>query len=180
MNKNTYNFYKLYNKKSNLTVNNMKVYENNNMIKQENNSSSVETNFFDTFIQTCVLAQWRYQIIARKHRKKNTRKPTKKDIFFSNTKKLFNSISNIIAEHKANYLYDLCDIMIQMPLKPGIKHIKDFGTIKIVNNKALNIKSMKRIKFLSKLYFIIKINNDLEDILIESINKMNENRNKRL
>ena len=59
-----------------------------------------------------------------------------------------------------------------MPLKQGIKHIKDFGTIKIVNNKALNIKSMKRIKFLSKLYFIIKINNDLEDILIESINKM--------
>ena len=34
--------------------------------------------------------------------------------------------------------------MIQMPLKPGIKHIKDFGIIKIVNNKALNIKSMKR------------------------------------
>ena len=158
----------------------MKVYENNNMINQENNSPSVETNFFDTFIQTCVLAQWRYQIIARKHRKKNTRKPTKKDIFLSNTKKLFNSISNIIAEHKANYLYDLCDIMIQMPLKPGIKHNKDFGTIKIVNNKALNIKSMKRIKFLSKLYFIIKINNDLEDILIESINKMKENRNKRL
>ena len=86
MNNNTNIFFKLYNKKSNLTVNNMKVYENNKMIKEENNSPSVETNFFDTFIQTCVLAQWRYQIIARKHRKKNTRKPTKKEIFLSNTK----------------------------------------------------------------------------------------------
>ena len=69
--------------------------------------------------------------------------------------------------------------MAQMPQKSGIKHDKNFGAIRIVNNKTLDIKSMKRIKFLSKLYFIIKINNSLEDILIESINKMKENRNKR-
>ena len=70
--------------------------------------------------------------------------------------------------------------MDQMPQKRGIKHDKDFGKIKIANNKILSIKAMKRIKFLTKLYFIIRINNDLEDILIESINKMKEIRNKKL
>ena len=69
--------------------------------------------------------------------------------------------------------------MDQFPQKPGLKHDKDFGKIKIVNNKTLITKSMKRIKFLSKLYFIIRINSNLEDILIKSINKMKENRNKK-
>ena len=66
-----------------------------------------------------------------------------------------------------------------MPQKPGLKHDKDYGTIKIVNKKILDIKSMKKIKFLWKLYFIIKINNDLKEILIKSINKMRENRTKK-
>ena len=78
-----------------------------------------------------------------------------------------------------NYLYDLFDLMDQFPQKPGLKHDKDFGKIKIVNNKTLITKSMKMIKFLSKLYFIIRINSKLEDILIKSINKMKENRNKK-
>ena len=148
--------------------------------RKEDNSSEVTEDFFKTFIQTLVLSQWKYQIMARKYRKKNTRKPTKNDIFLANTKKLFNSTANIVAEHKAVYLYDLLDIMDQMPQKRGIKHDKDFGKIKIANNKILSIKAMKRIKFLTKLYFIIRINNDLEDILIESINKMKEIRNKKL
>ena len=147
--------------------------------KKEDNSSILTEEFFKTFIQTCILAKWRNQVVARKHRKKNTRKPTKNDIFLLNTKKLFNSTANIFAEHKANYLYDLFDLMEQMPQKPGIKHDKDYGTIKIVHKKILDMKSMKKIKFLCKLYFIIKINNDLEDILIESINKMRENRAKK-
>ena len=67
-----------------------------------------------------------------------------------------------------------------MPQKPGLKHDKDYGTIKIVNKKILDIKSMKKIKFLCKLYFIIKINSDLENILIESINKMKESKKKKL
>ena len=66
-----------------------------------------------------------------------------------------------------------------MPQKPGLKYDKDYGTIKIVNKKILDIKSMKKIKFLCKLYFIIKINNDLKEILIKSINKMRENRTKK-
>ena len=69
--------------------------------------------------------------------------------------------------------------MEQLPQRPGLKHDKNFGTIKIVNRKTLDIKALRKIKFLSKLYFIIKINNDLEDILIESINKMKENRKKK-
>ena len=148
-------------------------------LKKEDNSSKITDDFFKAFIQTYVLAEWRYNIIARKHGKKNTRKPTKHDIFLSNTKKLFNSTSSIFAEQKANYLYDLFDLMDQFPQKPGLKHDKDFGKIKIVNNKTLITKSMKRIKFLSKLYFIIRINSNLEDILIKSINKMKENRNKK-
>ena len=147
--------------------------------KKVDNSSKITNDFFKVFIKTCVLAKWHYQINAKKYQKKNSRKPTKNDIFLSNTKKLFNSTANVFAEHKANYLYDLFDLMAQMPQKSGIKHDKNFGAIRIVNNKTLDIKSMKRIKFLSKLYFIIKINNSLEDILIESINKMKENRNKR-
>ena len=78
--------------------------------RKEDNSSEVTEDFFKTFIQTLVLSQWKYQIMARKYRKKNTRKPTKNDIFLSNTKKLFNSTANIVAEHKAVYLYDLLDI----------------------------------------------------------------------
>ena len=147
--------------------------------QKEDNSSKLTEEFIKTFIQTCVLAKWRYQINARKHRKKNTRKPTKNDIFLKNTKKLFNSTANIFAEHQANYLYDLFDLMEQLPQRPGLKHDKNFGTIKIVNRKTLDIKALRKIKFLSKLYFIIKINNDLEDILIESINKMKENRKKK-
>ena len=116
---------------------------------------------------------------SKKTSKKNTRKPTKNDILLLNTKKLLNSTANIFAEHQANYLYDLFDLIEQMPQKPGLKHDKDYGTIKIVNKKILDIKSMKKIKFLCKLYFIIKINNDLKDILIESINKMRENKTKK-
>ena len=142
-------------------------------------SKKLTQDFFDTFIQTCVLAQWRYQIIARKYQKRNNRKPTQKDIYLVNTKKLLNVIANIYAEHVANYLYDLCDIILQMPEKPGIKHDRYFGTIKIINNNTLNIKAMRRIRFLSKLYFIIRINSNLEDILIESINKMRENRQRK-
>ena len=116
---------------------------------------------------------------SSKKTSKNTRKPTKNDILLLNTKKLFNSTANIFAEHQANYLYDLFDLIEQMPQKPGLKHDKDYGTIKIVNKKILDIKSMKKIKFLCKLYFIIKINNDLKEILIKSINKMRENRTKK-
>ena len=147
---------------------------------KENNSSKLTNEFFKAFIQTLVLSKWKYQITARKYRKRNNRKPTKNDIFLSNTKKLFNSTANIFAEHKANYLYDIFDLMEQMPYKQGIKHDKDYGTIKIINEKILDIKSMKRIKFLAKLYFIIKINSNLGNILIESINKMNESKKKKL
>jgi len=146
---------------------------------KENNSSKLTDEFFKAFIQTFVLSKWKYQITARKYRKRNNRKPTKNDIFLTNTKKLFNSTANIFADHKANYLYDLFDLMEQMPYKPGIEHDKDYGTIKIINNKTLDIKSMKRIKFLAKLYFIIRINSDLENVLIESINKMKESKKKK-
>ena len=153
--------------------------ENNISFQKVDNSSKITNDFFKTFIKTYVLAKWHHQIIAKKYQKKNPRKPTKNDIFLSNAKKLFNSTANVFAEHKVNYLYDLFDLMAQMPQKSEIKHDKNFGAIRIVNNKTLNVKSMKRIKFLSKLYFILKINNSLGDILIESINKMKENRNKR-
>ena len=139
-------------------------------------TKNLTDDFFKTFIQTCVLAQWRYQVNARKYQKRNVRKPTKKDVFTNNTKKLFNATANIFSDHLATYLYDLCDIMSQLPQRPGVKHDKNFGTIKIVNNHTLDTKSMKRIRFLSKLYFIIKINTSLEDILIKSINKMKEKR----
>jgi hypothetical protein len=161
------------------SLNQNKNIENSSLKKKLSQSKRVTDDFFKTFIQTCVLAQWRYQIIARKYQKRNNRKPTKKDTFQLHTKKLFNTTANIFADHLVNYLYDLCDIMQQMPEKPGIKHDKNFGTIKIVNNRTLDIKSMKRIKFLSKLYFIIRINSNLEEILIESINKMKENRKKK-
>ena len=173
-------------------MNNINIVFNNNLeqandLKGQKLSSSNKINtvnitedFFKSFIQTCVIAKWKYQIMARKYRKKNTRKPTKNDIFLSNTKKLFNSTVNIFSEHKINYLYELFDLMGQMPQKPGIKHDNNYGKIKIVNNKIMKIKAMKKIKFLSKLYFIIKINNDLEDILIDGINKMKDTRNKKL
>ena len=69
--------------------------------------------------------------------------------------------------------------MLQMPEKPGIKHDKNYGTIQIINNRTLDTKSMKRIKFLSKLYFIIRININLKETLIESINKMKELRQRK-
>ena len=146
--------------------------------KKTGASKKVADDFFKTFIQTCVLAQWRYQIIARKYQKRNNRRPTKKDTFQLNTKKLFNATANVFSDHLVNYLYDICDVMQMLHPKPGIKHDANFGTIKIVNNRTLDIKSMKRIKFLSKLYFIIRINSNLEDILIKSINKMRENKKK--
>ena len=152
---------------------------NNISLQKEDNSSKITNDFFKTFIKIFVLAKWHYQINAKKYQKKNPKKPTKNDIFLSNTKKLFNSTANVFAEHKANYLYDLFDLMAQMPQKSEIKHDKNFGSIRIINNKTLNAKSMKKIKFLSKLYFILKINFSLKDILIESINKMKENKNKR-
>ena len=147
--------------------------------KQTNSSKNVADDFFKTFIQTCVLAQWRYQIIARKYQKRNNRRPNKKDIFLLNTKKLFNATSNVFAEHVVNYLYDLCDLMQMMPAKPGIKHDKNFGTISIVNNHTLDAKSIKKLKFLSKLYFIIRVNSNLEEVLIKSINKMKEKNQKK-
>ena len=152
---------------------------NNIYLQKEDNSSKITNDFFKTFIKTFILSKWHHQIVAKKYQKKNPRKPTKNDIFLSNTKKLFNITANVFAEHKVNYLYDLFDLMDQMPQKSQIKHDKNFGTIRIVNSKTLNVKSMRRIKFLSKLYFILKINDSLRDILIESINKMRENRNKR-
>ena len=152
---------------------------NNIYLQKEDNSSKITNDFFKTFIKTFVLAKWHHQIVAKKYQKKNPRKPTKNDIFLTNTKKLFNTTANVFAEHKVNYLYDLFDLMEQMPQKSQIKHDKNFGTIRIVNSKTLNAKSMRRIKFLSKLYFILKINDSLGDILIESINKMKENKNKR-
>ena len=158
-------------------------YENNNttkIVQKKTASKKVTDDFFKTFIQTCVLAQWRYQVIARKYQKRNNRRPTKKDTFQLNTKKLFNATANVFSDHLVNYLYDLCDVMMMMPPKPGIKHDVNFGTIKIVNNRTLDTKSMKRIKFLSKLYFIIRINSNLEDILIKSINKMRENKQKKM
>ena len=164
---------KYVNRNKNIEINNSK------KLKSEA-SKKVADDFFKTFIQTCVLAQWKYQIIARKYQKRNNRRPTKKDIFLLNTKKLFNATVNVFSDHLVNYLYDLYDLMQQIPEKPGIKHDINYGTIRIVNNRILNIKSMKRIKFLSKLYFIIRINTTLEDILIKSINKMKENRQKNL
>ena len=162
------------NQKSNYISQNKNVNINNIKKKQTENSKKVADDFFKTFIQTCVLAQWRYQVIARKYQKRNNRKPNKRDIFLLNTKKLFNATSNVFSDHLVNYLYDLCDLMIQMPEKPNIKHDKNYGTIQIVNNRTLDTKSMKRIKFLSKLYFIIRININLKETLIESINKMKE------
>ena len=162
-------------------VNRNKNIEINNLKKLKSEApKKVADDFFKTLIQTCVLAQWKYQIIARKYQKRNNRRPTKKDIFLLNTKKLFNATVNVFSDHLVNYLYDLYDLMQQIPEKPGIKHDINYGTIRIVNNRILNIKSMKRIKFLSKLYFIIRINTTLEDILIKSINKMKENRQKNL
>ena len=164
---------KYVNRNKNIEINNSK------KLKSEA-SKKVADDFFKAFIQTCVLAQWKYQIIARKYQKRNNRRPTKKDIFLLNTKKLFNATVNVFTDHLVNYLYDLYDLMQQMPEKPGIKHDINYGTIRIVNNRILVIKSMKRIKFLSKLYFIIRINTTLEDILIKSINKMKENRQRKL
>ena len=168
------------NQKSNYVNKNKNMELINSKLMRTQSSKKVAEDFFKTFIQTCVLAQWRYQIIARKYQKRNNRKPTKKDVFLLNTKKLFNATVNVFSDHLINYLYDLYDLMRQMPEKPGIKHDINYGTIKIVNNRTLDTKSMKRIKFLSKLYFIIRINTTLEDILIKSINKMKENKQRKL
>ena len=167
------------NQKYNYVNRNKNIGSNNIKKKQSETSKKVTDDFFKTFIQTCVLAQWRYQVIARKYQKRNNRKPTKKDTFLLNVKKLYNATANVFADHLVNYLYDLCDIMGQMPEKRGVKHDKYYGTIKIVNNHTLNTKSIKRIRFLSKLYFIIRINISLKDILIESINKMKDIRQRK-
>ena len=149
----------------------------NKLIEKNNDTKKATNDFFNLLIKTCVLSQWRHQIIARKYQKKsNNRKPNKKDQFLINTKKLFNAASNIFSDHVVNYLYDLYDNMGQLPMRPGVKHDKNFGTIQIVNNRTLEIKSKKRIRFLSKLYFIIRINTSLESILIQSINKMKDNK----
>ena len=168
------------NQKSKYVNRNKNIEINNSKKLKSETSKKLTDDFFKTFIQTCVLAQWKYQIIARKYQKRNNRRPTKKDIFLLNTKKLFNATVNVFSDHLVNYLYDLYELMQQMPEKPGIKHDINYGTIRIVNNRILDIKSMKRIKFLSKLYFIIRINTTLEDILIKSINKMKENRQRKL
>ena len=172
------------NSNSNFVIDNK--IEQTNILKGSNisfkkldNSSKITNDFFKSFIKTCVLAQWHHQVVAKKYQKKNPRKPTKNDMFLSNTKKLFNATANVFAEHKANYLYDILDLMAQIPQKPGIKHDKNFGAIRIVNNKTLDVKSIRKIKFLSKLYFILRINDCLEDVLIKSINKMKENRSKK-
>ena len=69
------------NQKSKYVNRNKNIEINNSKKLKSETSKKLTDDFFKTFIQTCVLAQWKYQIIARKYQKRNNRRPTKKDIF---------------------------------------------------------------------------------------------------
>ena len=148
------------------------------ILKKEKRTNDKDKNiiddFFEQFMKICVLSQWRHQIIAKKYLKKSSGKPTDKDIFVINTKKLLSTTINVLNEHKANYLYDLFDSMLEYPKKARILHDTNYGTIELINNQTLDIKASKKLKFLSKLYFIIRINSNLKQTLIDSINRMRE------
>ena len=127
--------------------------------------------FIQNLLKTWILSKWKNQANVLKYAK-GVRYNAKRKAF----KTFIRKVIDTFEFHKLNYLYDLYENMEKLPYKKGVVHDKNYGKISIVNNATLKKKYQKRIKFLAKLYFIIRINSELEDILLESINKMKEDK----
>lgn len=127
--------------------------------------------FIQNILKTWILSKWKNQANVLKYTK-GTRYNAKRKAF----KTFIRKVIDAFEFHKLNYLYDLYENMEKLPYKKGVVHDKNYGKISIVNNATLKIKYQKRIRFLAKLYFIIRINSELEDILLASINKMKEDK----
>ena len=129
--------------------------------------------FIQSLLKTWILSKWKNQATVLKY-SQGVRFNAKRKAF----KNFIRKVIDIFEFHKLNYLYDLYENMEKLPYRKGVVHDKKYGKISVVNNVTLKTKYQKRIKFLAKLYFIIRINSELRDILMASIYKMKESKSK--
>lgn len=137
---------------------------------------------FENLVTNYFLSKWKKKVDTKKILQQSTSRPTGRNNPAErkrlNLKKGFAGLEKFFNRKKTEKLLDLFDTMESLPPNPKVVHDKDFGKLKILNNTTLNAKAMKKIKFFSKLNFILKINENLGDILMESINKMSERKGK--
>ena len=88
-------------------------------------------------------------------------------------KKLINSISSVIMQHKYEYFNKICENMDRFSMPKNIKHDKNYGTLRIVNKGILSEKySTKIAEWAENIYD--KTINGFKLYLLEAFKKMNE------
>ena len=86
-------------------------------------------------------------------------------------KKLINSISSAIMQHKSDYYQQIYENMNSFTIPENIQHDKNFGTLRIVNKKILSEKRNNRIAEWAENYYN-KIITGFKLYLLEALKKM--------
>lgn len=138
---------------------------------------------FENIITEYFFSKWKKKVetlkILQNQPTKRTGRPDPREKKRLNTKKAVASLDKFMNRKIGERLDEVFEIFQSLPRNPNIVHDENFGKIKIVNSIKLNERAMRKLKFYSKLNFILKINENLGNILLESINKMAKNKGKR-
>jgi hypothetical protein len=113
--------------------------------------------------------RWKYQTKALKYATKGYNKRR------ANLRKAFSKITNVYYKLKFEIDKNIFDIFKQLPPREGVNHDFRFWKLKFVNNEILDANAQKKLKFWSKLNYLLLANRHLYKMTLNGLNNMKKN-----
>ena len=113
--------------------------------------------------------RWKYQTKALKYATKGYNKRR------ANLRKAFSKITNVYYKLKFEIDKNIFDIFKQLPPREGVNHDFRFWKLKFVNNEILDANAQKKLKFWSKLNYLLLANRYLYKMTLNGLNNMKKN-----
>ena len=124
---------------SNNIINNEEIIINNNqniLINPFNNIQSKNKNSSEKLIENIIInylvSKWRNNVFIKKYEVRGYNQKR------ACLKKGFSALVKVFDIKKMIYLYEMFDVMTNMPQKPGVVHDPFYGKIKIINKRFKN------------------------------------------
>ena len=113
--------------------------------------------------------RWIYQTKALKYATKGFNRRR------ANLRKAFSKVTHVYYKLKFEIDKEIFEIFKQLPPREGVIHDYRFWKLKFVNNEILDANAQKKLKYWSKLNYLLLANKQLFKMTLEGLNNMKKN-----
>ena len=113
--------------------------------------------------------RWIYQTKALKYATKGFNRRR------ANLRKAFSKVTHVYYKLKFESDKEIFEIFKQLPPREGVIHDYRFWKLKFVNNEILDANAQKKLKYWSKLNYLLLANKQLFKMTLEGLNNMKKN-----